>query len=106
MDFINEYFKQSVYNGARISVYNITTNELIYSLGEPIKLNKTEADKRPNFFYSEQLCKNGEVIVYTAMPYTMSLTEALAPDSTMWVTIILLSLFVTIIAFISTFYIG
>lgn len=106
MRFINEYFNYSVFNDVRVSVYNATTNELIYSMGEPIKHNKTEADKRPNFYYSEQLSNDGNVIVYTAMPYTMSLAEALAPDSKMWVTIIILALLVTIIAFVSTHYIS
>ncbi len=104
--FINDYFTHSVFKDVRVSVYNTSSNELIFSFGDPIKHKKTEADKRPNFYYSEQISHDGKVIVYTAMPYTMSLTEALAPDSTMWVTIILLALFVTIIAFISTFYIG
>ena len=54
------------------------------------------------------ICKthDGNVIVYTAMPYTVSLAEALAPDSTMWITIITLAIIVTIIAFGSTYYIG
>lgn len=106
MKFINEYFEQSVYNDIRVSVYNAASGDLIYSMGEPIKLRKTDADKRPNFYYSEQLSADGNVIVYTAMPYTVSLAQALAPDSTMWVTIIILALIVTIIAYISTLYVG
>ncbi len=104
--FITDYFKQSVYNDARISVYNTSSNELVYSFGDPIKLHKTEADKRPNFFYSEKATKDKNFIVYTAMPHTVSLAEALSPDSTMWITIIILALVVTIIAFFSTHYIS
>ncbi len=104
--FITDYFKQSVYNDARISVYNTNSNELVYSFGDPIKLYKTDADKRPNFFYSEKATKDRNFIVYTAMPHTVSLAEALAPDSTMWITIIILALVVTIIAFFSTHYIS
>lgn len=106
MRFINDYFVWSVYKDIRVSVYNASNDELIYSMGEPIKHKKTEADKRPNFYYSEQQSSDGEVIVYTAMPYTVSLAEALAPDSTMWLTIIILAVAVTIIAFISTRYVS
>lgn len=106
MRFINDYFDHSVYHDIRVSVYNASTNELIYSMGEPIKQNKTSADKRPNFYYSERHSKDGNVIVYTAMPYTVSLAEALAPDGTMWITIIILALLVTIIAFVSTHYVS
>lgn len=106
MRFINDYFDHSVYHDIRVSVYNASTNELIYSMGEPIKQYKTNADKRPNFYYSERHSKDGNVIVYTAMPYTVSLTETLAPDGTMWLTIFILALIVTIIAFVSTHYIS
>lgn len=104
--FMKDYFTHSMYKDIRVSVYNTTNNNLIFAFGDPIKLNKTEADKRPNFYYSEQHSHDGGVIVYTAMPYTVSLAQALAPDSTMWVTIIFLAIIVTIIAFGSTFYIG
>lgn len=104
--FITDYFKQSVYNDARISVYNTNSNELVYSFGDPIKLHKTEIDKHPNFFYSEKTTKDRNFIVYTAMPLTVSLIEALSPDSTMWITIIILAFVVTIIAFFSTHYIS
>ncbi|MBQ2838316.1 MAG: HAMP domain-containing histidine kinase [Muribaculaceae bacterium] len=104
--FINDYFSHSVYKDVRVSVYNTKTDNLLFSFGDPIKHKKTEADKRPNFYYSEQVSHDGNVIVYTAMPYTVSLAEALAPDSTMWITIITLAIIVTIIAFGSTYYIG
>lgn len=106
MVFVKEYFEQSVYDEVRVSVYNTGTNQLIYAIGEPIKYNKTDADRRPNFFYSEQKSSDGALIVYTAMPYTISLSEALAPDSTMWIIIIVFAIAITIIAFISTLYLS
>ena len=78
--FVEDYFDQSVYEAVRVSVYNIPTKKLITSIGEPIKMNKTDADKRPNFFYAHQTSKDGQLIVYTAMPYTVSLIEAMAWD--------------------------
>lgn len=106
MEFVKDYFEQSVYDEVRVSVYNTTTNQLIYAIGEPIKHNKSDADKRPNFFYAKQESKDGTLIVYTAMPYTISLSEALAPDSTMWIMIIIFAIVITIIAFISTSYLS
>lgn len=106
MVFVKEYFEQSVYDEVRVSVYNTASNQLIYAIGEPIKYNKTDADRRPNFYYSEQKSSDGSLIVYTAMPYTISLSEALAPDSTMWIIIIVFAIAITIIAFISTLYLS
>ena len=106
LKFVNNYFDQSVYDEVRVSVYNTTTQQLITSIGEPIKYNKKDSDKRPNFYYAKQTSKDGKLAVFTAMPYTVSLTEALAPDSTMWIVIIIFAIAVTIIAFISTHYLS
>lgn len=104
--FVEDYFDQSVYEAVRVSVYDLSTNKLITSIGEPIKMNKTDADKRPNFFYAHQTSKDGQLIVYTAMPYTVSLIEALAPDRTMWIIIIIFALITSVIAFISASYLS
>ena len=106
MKFVNEYFDQSVYDEVRVSVYNIKNKQLIHAIGDPIKLNKTKADRRPNFYYSELKSKDGNLIVYTAMPYTVSLTEALAPDSTMWIIILIFAIVASIIAFFSASYLS
>ena len=106
MEFVKEYFDQSVYDEVRVSVYSTTNNRLISSIGEPIKYNKSDADKRPNFYYAEMKSKDGKLVVYTAMPYTISLAEALAPDSTMWLIIIIFAIVITFIAFISTHYLS
>lgn len=106
MKFVSEYFEQLVYHELRVSVYNIKSNQLIHAIGDPIKLNKTDADRRPNFYYSELKSNDDEIIIYTAMPYTVSLAEVLAPDKTMWITIIILAVTVTIIAFFSTLYLS
>ena len=106
MEFVKEYFDQSVYDEVRVSVYSTTNNHLISSIGEPIKYNKSDADKRPNFYYAEMKSKDGKLVVYTAMPYTISLAEALAPDSTMWLIIIIFAVVITFIAFISTHYLS
>ena len=106
MEFVKEYFEQSVYDEVRVSVYNTDTHQLIYAIGEPIKYNKTDSDKRPNFFYSEKHSRDNSLVVYTAMPYSISLTEALAPDSTMWLIILVFAIMVSIMAFIFTFYLS
>lgn len=106
LKFVNEYFDQSVYDEVRVSVYDMNNRQLIHAIGEPIKLNKKEADLRPNFFYSKRVSKDGKVAVYTAMPYTVTLIEALAPDRTVWVIILAFAIIVTIIAFISTLYLS
>ena len=106
LKFVNNYFDQSVYDEVRVSVYNTTNSQLITSIGEPIKYNKKDSDKRPNFYYAKQTSKDGKLAVYTAMPYTVSLAEALAPDRTMWIVILIFAITVTIIAFISTRYLS
>lgn len=106
MEFIQEYFELSGYAEIRVSIYNTTSNQLIYAIGEPIKLNKTGTDKRPNFYYSEQKSNDGSILVYTAMPYSISLSEALAPDREMWIIILIFAIAITIIAFIYTLFLS
>ena len=106
MKFVNEYFDQSVYDEVRVSVYNMDSCQLIHSIGEPIKLDKKESELRPNFYYSMQKSNDGKVVVYTAMPYTVTLTEALDPDRTIWIIILFFAIIVTVIAFISTSYLS
>ncbi len=106
LGFVENYFDQSVYEAVRVSVYDLSTNKLISSIGEPIKMNKTDADRRPNFFYAHQTSKDSKLAVYTAMPYTVSLIEALAPDGTMWIIIIIFALITSAIAFISASYLS
>ena len=106
MNFVDRYFEQSVYEEVRISIYDKSNNQLIHAIGNPIKLENKDSELESNFYYSEQTSKDGNVVVYTAMPYTLTLTEALAPDRTVWVIILIFAIIVSIIAFISTSYLS
>lgn len=106
MKFIGEYFNRSVYVNMRVSVYDLTTGQLIYSLGTPIKQYKNPNQKKPNFYYAEEVSADKKVAVYAAMPYSVNLIDALAPERTTWITIFTLAIIVTIIAYITTSILG
>lgn len=124
MDFAIQYFRDSpLYDRIRISVYK--DGNLIKVAGDPISLSDSEralgagitqhpnveieTDEAPedNFFcYNVSKSSDGRVVVYGALPFTTTTTDALKPSMKVVWGILLLAIAVTILSYFSTRYFG
>lgn len=114
LNFIQKFFKGSVFEGVRVSVY--FDGQLQYSLGTPIPIDNdgltlrgygldnspTEgserkiiagrtvgSDKDGNcYLFSKTKSSDGRVTVRTAMPYSDNVHDAIDVDTTVWLVII------------------
>lgn len=113
LNFIQQYYQNSMFEGVRISVYD-RDGILLYSLGTPVPLNPSElkstklhskatpsvpgaledghgmvrnSDDRI-FYYSGFKSDDGQVIVRTAMPMTRDIHDEIDMDSTVWIVIL------------------
>ncbi|MDE6078518.1 MAG: HAMP domain-containing histidine kinase [Duncaniella sp.] len=105
--FISSYFRDSEFEGVRISVYNNETGMLRYSHGLAVPLdveqeNETlrtlhtadgelpvvqiEDDEKP-FLVAEAVSDDGHIKVISAMPYNDAVDDAVEIDSTVWLII-------------------
>lgn len=128
MEFVNQYYENTVYDDIMISVFDATGN-VLYQIGLPIRQSYDDNEYtpemsqveekgegralRPNIFHPDQMfyyaakrSDDGRIYVHTAMPFTVSLSTALGTEPIMWFIIIVLSVVVTLIAFFSTRYIS
>lgn len=118
LNFTQQYFKGSMFEGVRLTVYE-NHGPMLYSLGTPIPLQVESMIKDTSgeydedgfrglgqdlddgvapYFYSRVMSPDSAIIVYTAMPYTEKLHDAIDIDSQVWIVIagcLLLTLFVT-----------
>lgn len=104
VNFINEYYEGSLYDDISVNVYS-SDGKLMYHAGLPVLQDFTEvsrpseeafnAIKRSatyreqigdmNYLVRTELSKDGKIFVYTAMPYTLSIGEALSIGSDIWI---------------------
>ena len=104
VNFINEYYEGSLYDDISVNVYS-SNGQLMYHAGLPVLQDFTEvsrpseeafnAIKRSatyreqigdmNYLVRTELSKDGKIFVYTAMPYTLSIGEALSIGSDIWI---------------------
>ncbi len=117
MTFVQQFFKDSKFEGVRISVYDMSGEHerLLYSLGIPIPYNLDEIniERRitdedgggigvgtdldgATYFYSGTTSSDGKIVVRTAMPYNKKVHDALSIDSTVWL-VMLASLMLTML---------
>lgn len=123
LSFIQQYFRGSVYEDVRISVYT-GDGTLYYSLGIPIPfdLGEVERHRVPHsghedsdqerlvgreegeglYFYSSTASDDGRVVIRTAMPYSEDVHDAIAIDSTVWIVILLCLLATLVVTYFST----
>lgn len=127
MHFVAEYFGSKFYDDIRLSVYDNDTGALIYSIGVPLpNVELDEGGKQgvsrnisvdPNlrpvspqndnlFFYSAKNSRDGRIKALTAMPYNISVTDALKTDADMMIIFIAIAAAMTLIAYSSTRYLG
>lgn len=123
MDFAIQYFRDSpLYDRIRISVYK--DGNLIKVAGDPISLSDSERalgagiTQHPNvedeadandgkfFCYNVSKSTDGRVVVYGALPFTTTTTDALKPSMQVVWGILLLAVAVTILSYFSTRYFG
>lgn len=128
MMFLGEYYRDSELSGIRVSVYN-DEGKLLYNIGEPINdtfqdhvspeiieanetgsgtaLRKSDTmENNPYYYFGVNTSSDGKIYVHTAMPYTMALSRSLAVDGGMWIVIVIMAVAATIVAYMSTRYIG
>lgn len=116
LNFIQKFFKGSVFEGVRVSVYY--DDQLQYSLGTPIPIdndgltlrgygldNTPAADSAGSrrivagrtvgsdedgnrYLFSKTESSDGRVTIRTAMPYSDNVHDAIDVDSTVWLVII------------------
>lgn len=117
--FLESYYERSVYDEMRISVYN-ADDSLIVSVGDPIspevekledlnpkdtaiKLVKYPTDSNTDLFYfSSCKSRDGKINVKTGMPYTFSISKALAATPHWWILLLIVSGAATIVVSLST----
>ncbi|MDE7443932.1 MAG: hypothetical protein K2M65_07200, partial [Muribaculaceae bacterium] len=110
MEFVSQYYENTVYDDIMISVFDASGN-VLYQIGMPIRqedMNKNEVPEvqearekgegsalRPNvihpdqiFYYALNKSEDGRISVHTAMPFTVSLASALGTEPLMWYIII------------------
>lgn len=128
LEFIGQYYENTVYDDIMISVFDATGN-VLYQVGLPIRQLTDDNEDVPEmrqlreqgegyalranlvypdkmFFYAANKSADGCIYIHTAMPFTVSLSSALGTEPIMWFIIITLAVLVTLIAFFSTRYIS
>lgn len=127
MHFVAQYFGSEFYDDIRMSVYDTHDGSLIYSIGIPLpnvdmsergnqgisrniasdpNLIQTSPQKDDMFFYSVRNSKDGNIKVLTAMPYNVTVADALKTDADMILIFIGIAVAMTFIAYVSTRYLG
>lgn len=127
-NFISEYYINSpIYDRIRISVYK--DGELIHNVGEIIHLTDSERQKAKgvindlksgdipenrteqslannNFFYRSNQSTDKRLRVSTVLPFDADILSASVPNASIWATVIILGIILTIVAYYSTRYFG
>lgn len=123
LGFISQYYDNDLYDDIRVSVYDIPGDSLLLNIGQPLPnesavpnkargvgidaahLNATlsEAATHPDmFYYSVETSGDGKRRSIIAMPYSVTIADALGAEPEMWV----ITLILTIIAYWSTRYLS
>ena len=126
--FLDLYLGNSTFDDVMVSVYD-DSGDLMYRIGYPILQTDTNNQQTPElaeaeeygegnvvrnsllspdkiFYYSAIKSSDGKLYVHTAMPYTVSLSDALAVDPVMWIMVVILALAATTVAYLSTRYLA
>lgn len=125
MGFVRDYFGSDFYDDIRLSVYDGDTGRLLYNIGVPLPNievthgnnqgisrnihsdnNLNSVSSEDLFFYSAQMSDDGSVKVLTALPYNVTIVDALKTDSDMLLIFFGIAMAMTFIAYFSTRYLG
>lgn len=105
--FLKNYFQNSPLEDVLVSIYD-EQGTLLHSIGNTIDETEDEHGKIeiggvPIFFAATQKSTDGKLVVHTAMPFNLSVAEALNVGGvTFWLLIVLLTLGVPVIAYFSS----
>ncbi len=128
MHFVAQYFDNTMYNDIIVSVYD-NSGKLIYCIGTPILQADSNNVQPPElidavehgvgtslrtgilypdslFYFSARKSTDGQIFVHTAMPYNMSVSEAITSESGMWIIVLTIAIIATIIAYYASRYFG
>lgn len=126
--FLAMYLGNDTFDDIMVSVYD-DSGELVYRIGDPILQTDAHNRRTPElaeaeehgegrvvrnslfspdkiFYYSAIKSSDGKMYVHTAMPYTVSLSDALAVDSVMWIIVVAVAAVATAISYLSTKYLA
>lgn len=119
LDFVPKYYRNSLYDGVRISVFG-SAGQLLYSQGEPLPYGLTEEDflqfkkgkSHPDeataeaiddvMYFTTVTSQDGEITIMTALPKSEDLANAVGLDRDRWIIILLLILISVIITYFYT----
>lgn len=122
--FLGRYYDRSIFKDLRVSVYQ--GDSLLGSIGKPLspdiqhlkdyapdtesmRLVDVSGDSTPTrdlFYTSISKTSDGNVAVYTAMPYTMAVSREIANFNHLWWIILIVTSLATIVVYYSTRFIG
>lgn len=126
MRYVAEYFGNDLYHDILVSVYNLEDGTLEAHIGTPLPMENapakaigvgkdaahldaslSEAAAHPDmFYYSVETSKDGNLRAITAMPYSVTISDALGAEPEMWVISFVLAILATLVAYISTHYLS
>ncbi len=124
MGFLDHYFENTMFNEIRVSIYN-ATGDLLYYIGRPIPkefngedpITETREDERklgydPDsdsnnqknqlFYYKATKSSDGMLYVRTGMPYNVTIADAISAASGLWIFILCLGIFCTVLVYLAT----
>lgn len=130
MNFLSRYYEDSTLEDMSVTVFDRNGN-LIYNIGTPYVKSTSEAHKLRNhetiddrkydsdgdgkglhlgdkgmFYYSERKSDDGQVYIHTAMPYNVTIAEAISAEPDFWFIMLFLALLVTVVAYLATSYLS
>lgn len=114
LSFVSQFFDNSIYDQVMVSVYNQDGN-LLYSIGAPIPAEYNDddglkevddaedgAESHRLFYVTSQQSSNGEILVKTAMPFSVGLMDSLRAGPDFWIVLIALFAICFVLAYLST----
>ncbi|MCH5345833.1 MAG: hypothetical protein J1E63_01910 [Muribaculaceae bacterium] len=123
MTFLKRFYDNSMFDELRVSIYNIN-DSAIYNIGDVIpvdiqqhdytsdpsrqgetgsaRLNASGNDASTLYYLSQVKSNDGLITVFTAMPVTVSIVDALTLNPEIWYIIAALMLLMTIVTYYST----
>lgn len=124
MVFLDQYFENTMFNEIRVSIYN-ATGDLLYYIGRPIPKEfngedpiteiredeqelgynpESDANNKKNqlFYYKATKSGDGMLYVRTGMPYNVTIADAISSASGLWIFILCLGVFCTVLVYLAT----
>lgn len=128
MNFLSRYYENSTLEDMSVMVYDRNGN-LIYNIGTPIinerytdrinslNINNDKDDDSKDeqglkagdkgmFYYTTRKSVDGQIFVRTAMPYNLTIADAISAEPDFWIIMIILTAVITVLMYITTSYLS